>query len=117
MFVKIMVTAIAVIVFALGTYTVDDYYGDKTLEWFDRAEEEFESGVGYLDVETVVPRDCLLYLLAWRALDSFCPTLSDLLAPPPLLKKVEAVDNIQKQDYYYEAWANRIIVIDSEVQE
>lgn len=118
--IKKVIAALGVVsVLTLTAYGVDDYYGDKTLDWYeDVCNSDYgKTAISFEESFEPVPCDCLFYLLGWRLIDNYFPTVSEFLAPAPKLNRVEAVDNVQKQDYYYDSWAGRTIMIDAEVRE
>ena len=101
-------------------YLVDEYCSANTLKWYSRQDmysydDELTSGL-WIGIESP-DLDCMIYLTAWRFLDNYLPAVSEVLAPAPKLNCVVPVKMVREQDYYYDAWAGRIIKVDSEVQE
>ena len=116
---SVFATIYAVVVISSAGYFVDEYYSAKALRWYSEqsmksldSEWTSEPWVGIESPEL----GCMFYLLGWRLIDNYFPTVSEFLAPAPKLNRVEAVDNVQKQDYYYDSWAGRTTRIDAEVR-
>ena len=117
---SVFATIYAVVVISGVGYFVDEYYSAEALKWYsEQQENNFDDGWATDVGRGVEPPEagCLFYLLGWRLIDNYLPTVSEFLAPAPKLNQVEAVDNVQKQDYYYDSWAGRIIKVDAEVRE
>jgi len=116
---SVFATIYAVVVISGAGYFVDEYYSAEALKWYSEQQENNFDGGWATDIgKGVEPPEvgCIFYLLGWRLIDNYPPTVSEFLAPAPKLNQVEAVDNVQKQDYYYDSWAGRTIKVDAEVR-
>ncbi|BAL84718.1 hypothetical protein SELR_pSRC400670 (plasmid) [Selenomonas ruminantium subsp. lactilytica TAM6421] len=107
---KTIATLTVTTVLGVGLWFIDDFYTEKTLEWYeDSYAYAFEKTNEKPDEDNELGR--MTWLLCWRIANNFTPSLSDWLDPPPKVGKRETVEYIQKQGYYYDAWKGTLVEI------
>lgn len=108
---RILLALYAFGVFGMTLTLYDDYMGDRQLIWFEREEagcfNQSESNCA-----NYMPTENAMYMISWRLLNNLAPGLSEYLAPTPQFEKRVSIKDINMQDYYYDCWYGKTIVVD-----
>lgn len=112
MFKKMLVATATCVALAGALWTADDYYSVDTLDWY----EKNDNSIGRRQGAAYMPFDNAMYLFCWRLLDNYCPKVSEMLAPSPIMGKMVSVERATETEnyYYYNAWSGRVIRIKGE---
>lgn len=101
------------ILFSSSAYIIDSYCNSELLALVERNQEDCFARKRPNPSEWH-PDFLVAYCLVWRILDNVFPAISEILCPTPKMGHVVTAKQVLEIEYYYDAWAGKIIQISSD---